>query len=100
MAYVSLADFQQYVNAKDQERATITQRLDELQQGIIQLRGQTAVFETQTDEARKKMIDACDVRMTAIEVRGNQMIADVQVSQIAAGILQANLGTFAAAESE
>ena len=98
MAYVSLADFQQYVNARYQERVALTQRLDELQQGIIQIRGQTAVFETQTEEARQKMIDACDVRMTAIEVRGNQMIADVQASHNAAGILQANLGAFAAAE--
>ena len=74
MSFVSLADFQNYVG---QQRGA----MEQMQQSINRLTGDLAVGITQMATRLDQTIEACDARMTAIEVRGSQLFSDPQVSQ-------------------
>ena len=79
MAYVSVAEFQQYMQGQQAKEDAIAGRLDQLQQSLIEVRGQIAVVETQSDEKFKKVIDNFEVRIANMTTSGNQLISDVQV---------------------
>ena len=81
MASVSVAEFQQYMQAQASETEALTNRIDQLQQSNIEVRGQVAAMEMNIEEKFIKLSDAFSVRMAQMETGGNQLISDVQVAQ-------------------
>ena len=65
MAFVSTEVFERV-------KTNTATALDEVRQSIIKLRGDLGVFEAQREDKDQRLTDACDTRMSLIEVRGNQ----------------------------
>ncbi len=81
MAMVSVAEFQQHMAQQSREKEAMQERVSELHQSIVEIRGQIAIVEASSENKTTQVIDACDRRMTDIEVRGNQLISDTQCSK-------------------
>ena len=91
MAVVSVAGFQQYIEQQVRVKEAMQERIDELHQSIVEIRGQIAIVETSSETRLTQVVDGCDRRMTDIEVRGNQLISDTQCSKAELNTVEAQI---------
>ena len=91
MVAPSAEDFQQLVQRINAENANVTSRLDQLQQSIVEIRGQIGIGGVEIDKRFTQLADALATRTALMETSGNQIISDVQVANNNVQALTKNL---------
>ena len=81
MAYVSVDEFRQYMAVQEAKHQAVFDRMETMQQSIVELRGQTSVAQVDIDNKFQLLGDGFALRIVGMETSGNQLIADVQVAQ-------------------